>query len=299
MSKVILFGATGNLGKEIAKELVKRGYDLTIVVRNEVKAKSMMHITKKHIIANVCRRETLEQIIDNHDIVISALGKSISLNDKSKATFQEVDYSANTFILEEAVKAGAKKFIYVSAFHAEKYLHLEYFKAHNDFSERLKRSSIDYAIIKPPAIFCAFIDLIEMAKKRQLINIGDGDKRTNPIYEGDLAKIVVDSINQENCIVEAGGKTIYTRKELNEIVHDGVIGNKAIRTVPLWIIKMILPLIGIVNKNAYDKFAFFLAVMENDTVAPQIGEMTFEHYVKLKLTEQHHSNKRISPDTPI
>ena len=37
MKKVILFGSTGNLGKEIAKELVKQGYDLTIVVRNEVK----------------------------------------------------------------------------------------------------------------------------------------------------------------------------------------------------------------------------------------------------------------------
>jgi uncharacterized protein YbjT (DUF2867 family) len=295
MSKVILFGSTGHLGKEIAKELVKQGYDLTIVVRNEAKAKSMAHITKKYVIVDVCRNEPLKQIIRTQDIIISSLGKSVSPNDKSKPTFRAVDYSTNASILEEAVKAGTKKFIYVSAFHAEKYLHLEYFKVHHDFAELLKRSGIDYSIIKPPAIFSAFIDLIEMAKKGQLMSIGNGDKRTNPIYEGDLAKIVVDSINQTNCTIEAGGKTIYTRKELNEIVHYEVTGNKTIRTVPMWIFKMILPLIGIVNKNAYDKFAFILAVMEKDTIAPQIGEMTFEHYVNNQVKEQQpHYAKNIA-----
>ncbi|MBS4066791.1 MAG: hypothetical protein KGZ74_19670 [Chitinophagaceae bacterium] len=34
MKKVILSGATGNLGKEIAKEAVHRGYTLTVVIRN-------------------------------------------------------------------------------------------------------------------------------------------------------------------------------------------------------------------------------------------------------------------------
>ncbi len=99
MKKVILFGATGNLGKEIAKELVNQGYDLTVVVRNEVKAKSLSDITSKYIIADVCNKETLEHIFDKQEIVISALGKSVSPNDKSKPTFREVDFSANSNIL--------------------------------------------------------------------------------------------------------------------------------------------------------------------------------------------------------
>ena len=232
MKKVILFGSTGNLGKEIAKELVKQGYDLTIVVRNEVKAKSLADITSKYIIADVCNKETLKHIFDKQEIVISALGKSVSPNDKSKPTFREVDYSANANILNEATKAGIKKFIYVSAFHSEKYLHLEYFKVHHDFSELLKKSGIDYSIIKPPAIFSAFIDMIEMAKKGQLINIGKGDKKTNPIYEGDLAKVTVEAINKQNSIFEAGGKTIYTRKQLNEIVQNEFDSQKKILTIP-------------------------------------------------------------------
>jgi len=286
MQTVILFGATGNLGKEIAKELVKQGYDLTVVIRNEEKVKSLVGITSKYIIADVCNKATLEHIFDNQEIVISALGKSVSPNDKSKPTFREVDYNANSNILNQAIKAGIKKFIYVSAFHSEKYLHLEYFKVHHDFSELLKKSGLNYSIIKPPAIFSAFIDMIDMAKKGQLINVGKGDKKTNPIYEGDLAKIAVDAINKQNNIIEAGGKNIYTRKQLNEIVQNEIDGQKKIRTVPIGLFKIFLPIIKLFSKNTYDKFAFFIEVMQHDTIAPQVGTKTFEDYVKQKVNGQ-------------
>jgi uncharacterized protein YbjT (DUF2867 family) len=282
MNKVILFGATGNLGKEIANELVNQGYELTVVVRNEQKAKTLTHITSKYMVADVCNKSTLESILDKQDIVVSALGKSVSPNDKSKPTFKQVDFDANKNILDEAIKAGIKKFVYISALHSEKYLHLEYFKVHHDFSELLIKSGIDYSIVKPPAIFSAFIDMIEMAKKGQLINIGQGDKKTNPIYEGDLAKITVDAINKQNSIIEAGGKIIYTRKQLNEIVQNEINNQRKLRTIPIGLFKGILPIIRLFSKNTFDKFAFFIEVMQHDTIAPQIGTMTFEDYVKQK-----------------
>jgi uncharacterized protein YbjT (DUF2867 family) len=185
--------------------------------------------------------------------------------------------------LDDANKNEIKKFVYVSALHSEKYLHLNYFKVHHDFSEKLKQSGINYSIIKPPAIFSAFIDMIEMAKKGQLMNIGAGDKKTNPIYEGDLAKVCVASIKETNAVIEAGGKHIYSRKQLNEIVQQTVNPNKKVRTMPLGAIKFFLPLIKVLNKNTYDKFAFFTEVMQHDTLAPLVGETKFEDYIHSKV----------------
>ena len=213
--KILLFGATGNLGQSIASELKQKGYKVTAVVRNKIKVGKLESITQKIIVADVTIPSDLDNICNGFDIVISSLGKSVSPNDKSKPTFNDIDYIANSNILNEAKKSNVKKFVYISAFHCEHYLHLEYFKVHHQFSENLISSGIDYSIIKPPAIFSAFMDMIEMAKKGQLINIGLGDKKTNPIYEGDLAKITVDSINEPNSTIEAGGKTIYTRRQLN------------------------------------------------------------------------------------
>ena len=119
-----------------------------------------------------------------------------------------------------------------------------------------------------------------MAKKGQLIDLGKGDKKTNPIYEGDLAKITVDSIKEKNCVIEAGGKEIFTRKELNQIVQQISQPGKKVRSVPLVLIKMVLPVMKIFNKNMYDKFAFFVEVHTYDTIAPQLGEAKFEEYIR-------------------
>jgi uncharacterized protein YbjT (DUF2867 family) len=285
MKKILLFGSTGNLGKSIALELKQQGYDLTVVVRNKNKADQLSAITKDFIIADVTNKTSLINICNGFDVVISALGKSVSVKDKSKPTFNDIDLIANSFVLDEAIKAGVKKFIYVSALHSEKYLHLEYFRVHHEFSEKLKNSGLNYSIIKPPAIFCGFVDLIEMSKKGRLINIGKGDKKTNPIYEGDLAKICVDAIKTNNTVIEAGGKNIYSRKEINEIIQNEINPGKAVRTVPLGLIKLSLPFMRIFDQNGFNKFAFFIEVMQHDTIAPQIGEMKFENYIKTKMIQ--------------
>jgi len=283
MNKVLLFGSTGNLGKKIAEELRQKGYDVTAVVRNEQKAAELKPVVHHIVVADVTNPNSIKGICHGYDVVISALGKSVSPNDKSKPSFQDVDLNANSNILDEAVKSKIKKFVYVSAFGAEKYQHLTYFAVHHQFSERLKQAGIDYAIIKPPALFSAFIDLMDLAKKGRLITMGSGDKLTNPIYEGDLAAICVNAINHQNAIIEAGGKEVLSRHQINEIIQQQVDPSKKVRHVPLGLIKAVLPLMKIASRNLYDKMAFFTEVMQHDTIAPKLGEMKLEDYVKMKL----------------
>lgn len=282
MTKVLLFGATGHLGKEIAKEVKKQGYDLTVVVRNKDKAKELSGITNQAVIVEVINVDSVSTVCNGFDVVISALGKSVSPNDKSKPSFRDIDLNANSTILTEAKKAGVKKFIYVSAFQAENYLHLEYFKVHHEFSEKLKQSGINYSIIKPPAIFSAFIDVIDMARKGKLMNIGKGEHLTNPIFEGDLAEVCVNSIKETNATIEAGGAYVYSRAQLNEIIQKEVAPGKKIRSAPIGLIKAMLPIMGLFDKNTYHKFSFFIEVMQHDTIAPTVGKKKFEDYIREK-----------------
>lgn len=283
MNKVILFGSTGNLGKKIAEALTQAGYDLTAVVRNEEKRKDLAGITGKCLIADVTDPDSLKDCCHGFTIVISALGKSVSPNDKSKPSFEDIDLKANSCILAEALNSNIKKFVYVSAFGAEHYTHLTYFNVHYRFEEKLKASGIDYSIIKPPALFSSFIDLMEMAKKRQLINMGKGEKRTNPIYEGDLAQICVTAIAQPRTTIAAGGKEILSRREINQIIQDLVNPGKKVRTIPIGLVKALLPVIKLVDRNTYDKFAFFVEVMQHDTIAPPVGQMKISEYIKRKM----------------
>ena len=280
MAKVLLFGATGHLGKEIAKELVAQGYELTIVVRNKSKAAEMAGITASHKVADITNSKQMAGICKDFEIVVSALGKSISLLDKSKPSFTDIDFTANSNIIREARKYGVRKFVYVSALHAEKYKKHTYFKAHNDVSEQLKKAGINYSIIKPAALFSSFMYHIDMAAKGKLINVGKGDKKTNPIYEGDLAKVCVNAIKEHNAIIEVGGKNTYTRKQINEIIQNEVAPQLKMKQMYMGNVKLVLPLIKAFNRNTYDKYAFHLEVMQHHAIAPRIGEMKLEEYVK-------------------
>ncbi|HEX6893532.1 MAG TPA: NAD(P)H-binding protein [Chryseolinea sp.] len=283
MKSVLLFGSTGNVGKQIAKETLRKGYNLTAVVRSSQKANEISEITKNILVADVTKPAELRGICNGFDIVISALGKSVSPNDKSKASFYEVDFAANASILKEAVAGAVGKFVYVSALQSERFTDLEYFKVHHEFSEKLKRSGLDYSIIKPPSIFSAYLDVVDMARKGRLAHLGKGDKRTNPIYEGDLAVVCINAIDSPKSEIEAGGREILTRKQINEIIQHHVNPSRKIPTIPTWAIRAILPLIRVTNKNMFDKFAFFVDVMQHDVIAPQVGQLTLKEYLAMKV----------------
>jgi uncharacterized protein YbjT (DUF2867 family) len=283
MTNVLLFGATGHVGRHIAAELKRKQYHVTAVVRNEEKARQLGVNADRFIIKNVLNAATLRSICEGQEIVISALGKSVSPNDKSKPSFYDVDYTVNAAIVKEAIKSRVSKFIYVSALGSERYPQLQYFKAHYDVEKELMTSGINYSIIKPPAVFSAFLDVIDMAKKGQLATIGKGECFTNPIDEGDLAKICVDAIGHHNSIIEAGGKEILSRKQINEMIQREAAAHKKVRTVPLGLIKTGLPVLKIISKNLYDKMAFFTEVMQHDVIAPQVGEKRLESYIRSKV----------------
>jgi uncharacterized protein YbjT (DUF2867 family) len=284
MSSILLFGGTGHLGQKIASELKFRQYKTTAVVRSKDKGEALKDLVDEYIIADVTKATSLKDICNGYPIIISSLGKSVSLNDRNKYRFRDIDYGANMIILYEAIKSDVKKFVYVSALGAERYTDLEYFKTHQQFSEALKKSGIDYSIIKPPALFSAFLDLIPMARKGQLATLGKGDKKTNPIYEGDLARVVADSINLTNVEIEAGGKNIYTRKQINQIIQNAVNPNKKVATVPFTLVNIMLPVIKLLDRNLYDKLAFYAAVVQHDAIAPAIGEMSLEEYIQMKTS---------------
>lgn len=285
MQTVLLLGGTGSLGKKIAGELAHKNFEVQAVVRNRQKATPLEALGICLLVADVTDPVAVKGICNGIDVVVSALGKSVSPTERGKASFEDVDVKANSLLLEEAIKSGVKKFLYVSAFHAERYPHLTYFRVHHQFSQRLKQSGLDYTIVKPPALFSAFLDLVQMAKQGRLITLGRGDKLTNPIYEGDLAKICVDAIEQRNAEIEAGGPDVLSRRQINNIIQAQAAPANKVRTVPLGLVKATLPLVKLFSKNLYDKAAFFTEVMQHDTVAPKAGTMRLEEYVRMKCSQ--------------
>lgn len=276
--KSILFGASGNVGRALASELVKAGHSATVVIRHAQMSQVFESLGCTVSVADPNDPKQLAGLCAGQDVVVSAIGKPVSPIDRSKPSFHEIDYLLNVNILDEAVRNRCSEFVYISAFHSERYPDLAYFSSHHSFEKTLIEADITHHIIKPPALFCAFNDMIPMARKGLLVQFGKGDHTTNPIHEADVARIAVESIGGPSSIVESGGPKTYTRRELADILQSAIAPKKTVKTVPMGLVKGMLPILKILDRNTYDKLAFITTVMDVDTVAPIIGTLSFESY---------------------
>ena len=69
--KIALIGATGQAGTPILKELVRRGHQVTAIVRNPEKVQAQANVTPKK--GDVFDKDGLAALLKGHDAVISAV----------------------------------------------------------------------------------------------------------------------------------------------------------------------------------------------------------------------------------
>ena len=69
--QIALIGATGRAGSPILKELVRRGHQVTAIVRNPEKVQAQVNVTPKK--GDVFDKDGLAALLKGHDAVISAV----------------------------------------------------------------------------------------------------------------------------------------------------------------------------------------------------------------------------------
>ena len=108
---------------------------------------------------------TLEGIARDVDVVISAIGIT---RQKDGLRYQDVDYQGNLNLLKEAIRSGAKKFVYVSVLHADQMSDLQIIQAKERFVGELRNWGLDYAVIRPNGYFTDMLAFLNMAKGGQV-----------------------------------------------------------------------------------------------------------------------------------
>ena len=274
-NKVLLAGATGYLGRHIALELEKKRYPLKIIKRN---GSEVPFDTKNMevIEAEVTNPESLKGELDGTDVVISTVGIT---RQNDGFTYMDVDYQANSNLLQEANKAGVKKFVYVSAFNADRIKHLKMAAAKEKFVDELKYSGMDYCIIRPNGFFSDMTEFLKMAKKGKAELFGDGNYKMNPIHGEDLAEICVNAIESNDNTIEIGGPEVFTHNEIVKLAAN-IIGKEVkISYMPEWVRRMILwSARTFTSTKKYGPMEFFFTVLAMDMVAPAYGKHTLSDY---------------------
>jgi len=281
--KVLVAGATGYLGQYLVKELKKRDFWVRVLIRKEAQ-KAKFEFVDDYFVGQATEPDSIKKITKDVDAVISAVGIT---RQKDGLTYMDVDYQANVNLLNEAKKSGVKKFIYISVLNGEKLRHLKICEAKEKLGDYLKSSGLDYCIIRPNGFFSDMSDFLNMAKGGKVYLFGDGKLKLNPIHGKDLAKSVVDAINQDEKEINIGGPEMLSQNEIAELALKACGKSIKIVHLPDWIRKFALWSVRtFTSSKTYGPIEFFMTTMVMDMQAPQFGKHKLEDFFNEEVKKQ-------------
>lgn len=269
MKKILVAGATGYLGRHIARELIHQEKPFVALGRSRSKLEALGLSESQMAIGEVTQPETIAQAFEDIDTVISTVGIT---RQKDGLSYMDVDYQANMNLLELAKAKGVNRFIYVSAINGDKMRHLKIMEAKERFVDELKASGLKYTVLRPNGFFSDMTDFLDMAKGGRIYLFGNGEFKFNPIHGEDLARVAIEAMDSPQLEIEVGGPDILTQNEIGEMALAAYDKPIKIAHFPNWVGRAFIGLMHtFTSSKIYGPIEFFLEMMAQDNVAPRYG----------------------------
>ncbi len=149
--KAFVAGATGETGRRIVQELVKRNIPVRALVRNLEKAKEILPAEAELVVGDVLKLESLGAAIGDSTVLLSATGSSPSLDPTGP---YKVDYEGTKNLVDVAKSKGIDHFVMVSSLCVSQFFHplnlfwlILVWKKQGE--EYLQKSGLTYTIVRP------------------------------------------------------------------------------------------------------------------------------------------------------
>ena len=158
---IIVIGATGMLGKPVAEELIKAGFNVKILSRNVQKAKKLFPEVENIGQCDLRDKEKLVEAFRGYDFVYMNL--SVAPDENESPFHPELDGLKNA--LEAAKETGIKRTGYISSIISRDFeTDWWVFKIKRSAVELIKKSGIPYAIFYPSSFMETLVRSIQKNK---------------------------------------------------------------------------------------------------------------------------------------
>ncbi len=276
--KIVLAGAFGKLGSDILRALVRDGHevlavDLVIREMPEILGK----ITSKKV--DITDKASLQGLCSGADMVISTVGLTSS---SATVTNYDIDYQGNRNLLEEAIRAGVKKFIYISVLKADGNPTVPMLDAKHLFEQELKKSGIPYVIFRPTGYFYDIAKVfMPMIEKGEVTLLGKKPVYANVIDTTDLADFILLHGQDVNKTYDIGGTETYSYEEIARMFFVAAGKPAVIKRAPAFLFT-ILAMLAKRKKNGKEAILKFSKwTLSEDMVAEhKYGKLSFKEYIK-------------------
>lgn len=188
--RVLVTGGTGVVGKPAVDCLVGRGHTVRLLSRNAAVDAEQWPERVESFPATVGDRTSCGGAAEGCDVVLHIAG--ILAEEPPEITFEKVNVDGTRCLVEEAEKAGVRRFVFVSSLGADRG-ESEYHRSKLASEEEVRKFSGEWVILRPGNVYGPGDEVISLLLKmiRMLPAvpvIGKGDQEFQPIWGEDLGK---------------------------------------------------------------------------------------------------------------
>ena len=248
MKKVLIFGASGQIGRHLIRKLTKNNYTVTAITRNSHQKgyilKTQANAGYLTIVeASIFDEDKIRSLIKNADICINLIG---ILYEKNKAnSFENVHSNFPYLISKLSSENNLKQFIHLSALGIENSIDSKYANSKLQGEKNIKKNYPKALILRPSIVYSVddnfttnFMSLLSLLPFFPLYY--NGRTKFSPIHCSDLAEIIYYAIskNINSLTLECIGPEVISFKEILERLLKLINKKRLLVPVPLVIAKL-------------------------------------------------------------
>ena len=241
----LIFGGSGQIGRNLIRKLTKKNYQVTVVTRN-IHQKSYIIKTQANagyidiVESNIFEEEKIRKLFEKADICINLIG--ILFESKKGNTFKNIHTIFPSLLSKLSKEYKLKHFVHLSALGINDAVDSDYAKSKLEGEERILKNFPLATIIRPSIVYSVddnfttnFMTLLNRLPIFPLYY--EGKTKFAPIHCSDLTDVIFNVIsnNVNSKIIECVGPEIISFKEILEKLLN-LIGKKRL------LIPMPLPL---------------------------------------------------------
>ena len=292
--RVLVVGATGQLGGVIARKLLAGGVPIRALARNRQKLESLAPEGAEIAAVDLLDLTRLTEACRGVAQIVATANNNLG---KGPTSPRRVDLNGYQNLCAAARNTGVRRLVYVSYRGATPDAPVDIFRLKWHIEDAIRRSQVPYVILRPTAFMDVWIDQVIAAEVRKsgVIRIfGDGTAVNNYIAVEDVATFAVKVLAREdvvNEVIDFGGPSDTSLNNLAALVEKRLGVPSKRRHVPVIAMKL-HPVVKPFNEVAARMMSLGLYAATNAQPFPQwrkaadrfgVSPRTVEDYVASKF----------------
>jgi uncharacterized protein YbjT (DUF2867 family) len=197
---LLIVGATGTLGRQIARRALDEGRPVRCLVRSSRKAAFLKEWGAEIVIGDLCKPKTLATALEGVTEIIDAATARAT----DSLSVQQVDWTGKVNLIQAAVTAKVQRFVFFSVLDAEKFRSVPLMDIKYCTELFLAESGLNYTILRPCGFLQGLIGQYAIPiLEGQAVWMAGEVAPTAFMDTQDVAKLAVAALNAEGAINRA------------------------------------------------------------------------------------------------